>query len=66
MLHINVYLTSNSNKYYEKLLFYVISNYETTYSLGLIKKTHTVLATDLLMGQKKLSNVLTVGSDLFS
>ncbi len=50
----------------KKLLFYsVISNYWTTCSLGLIKKTHTVLVTGLLSGWKKLLNILTVGSGLF-
>jgi len=51
---------------YDKLFFYsVISNYQTAYTLGLIKKTCTILETDLLAGHEKLSNVLSFDSGLF-
>jgi len=64
---VHVEMTEAEIEYYEKLVFYsVISNYRTAYSLGLIKKTRTVSGTDVLTGWKKLSNVLAVGSDLFS
>jgi len=45
--------------FFDKLLFYsVISNYRTSWLLGLIKKTRTVAGTNLLSGWKKLANVL--------
>jgi len=51
---------------YDKLVFYnVISNYRTVYSLDLIKKTHTVSETLLLVGLEKLTNVLSFKSGLF-
>jgi len=49
-----------------KLLFYsVISNYQTLWILGLIKKTGTVAGKGLSMDWEKQSNILVVGSLLF-